>query len=267
MKFIFFFFALLWILPMVGMGYFIYWIIKRSTKPKSPEFVANEQEKMAAKVNRMKSDLASWDNYSYNDITGVMTYNYQYGMSNKLTGKVYSPDRQPIIAFDRVERGFKANGYLFASSTDFDLFFDVRVTEFTIKYNGELLGELTKTGDILDATGKVIGVYKHPPKMSVSFMGVNYRSGDSSFPLIMNGRKLATIWVSPQYSESNFYHSLDVMYNEHNFGQPLLDVEDMATPEEEKWLTALATLEIAFHGHWLIRPSNRERTFTGREFN
>ncbi len=80
---------------------------------------------------------------------------------------------------------------------------------------------------------------------------LNYRSGDNKFPLTMNNRVLSTIWVSPNYGESPTT-SLALIFNENNWGQPILEMHDTPTEEEKKWLIALAALEICFHGHWLI---------------
>ncbi|MGB0806328.1 MAG: hypothetical protein ACPGRC_06520, partial [Salibacteraceae bacterium] len=123
--------------------------------------------------------------------------------------------------------------------------------EFTVKYNGDILGEIKKNGNIYSANGTEIGNAKHPIKASFNIAAVSWRSGDNKFPLQMNGRHLATIWVAPNYSEQPT-SNLSVIFNQNNWGQPILEMHDTPTPEEEKWLIALSVLEISFHGHWLI---------------
>ncbi|MEO0404756.1 MAG: hypothetical protein AAF193_07795 [Bacteroidota bacterium] len=250
MKWIFILFIFIFLIFIAGGIFFIVWIIKLATKPKSAQFVQNEQKAMQDKVLKKKSDLTPWQGHTYMDITSAMMYTYVKGFSNKLKGKIFSPNRNAIVVFDRVERGMAANGYMYASSTDFDIFYEINVDQFKIKFNDELLGEIRKSGDII-VNGAKIGNAKHPPKASFSVSFVRFRSGDNKFPLHMNGRHLATIWVAPNYSDHS-HVSMQFIFNENNYGQPILEMHDKPTPEEEKWLLSLAILETAFHGHWLI---------------
>jgi hypothetical protein len=251
MKWIFVLFFLVILLFIGGIVALIVWVIRKSTKPKSNEFVVNEKQEMLKRVEEMKPELSPWSNYSYQDITSAMMFKYKMGMSNTLKGKIYAPDQKPIVAFDRVERGLAANGYMFAATSEFNVYFDIKVNEFKIKFNDVWLGHISKTGKIRDTTGKEIGSAQHPIKASFNIAMFKYRSGDNKFPLHMNGRLLASIWVAPNYSEGA-PSSISLIFNENNWGQPILQLHDQPTKEEEKWLTSLAILETAFHGHWLI---------------
>lgn len=227
----------------------IIWVIVRSLRTRTPTETRDEKFSMQEYVRSRVPSLVPWK--SYCEISAAMEFQYMKGMSNTLRGKIYSPDRDAILAFDRVERGFAANGYMFAASTAFELYFDIRVNEFSVMYNREWLGEIKSSGHILNTRGEVIGQSLHPPKVSFSINQFHFRTGNNSFPLYMNGRVLATIWVSPNYSEQHG-GGLAWIFNENNWGQPILQLHDTPTPEEEKWLCAFGTLEVAFHGHWLI---------------
>jgi len=76
------------------------------------------------------------------------------------------------------------------------------------------------------------------------------RVGDTSFPLMMNGRKLADIVVAPDHA--GIGDSALIGVNENNYGVQTLRHVDNPNEEEEKWLLALAILETTFHGHWMI---------------
>ena len=251
MKWIFVVFFLIFVLFMGGIIALIVWVIRKSTKPKTKEFIDKEKSEMLNRVIEMKPKLSPWKEYSYQDITSAMMFKYKTGITNTLKGKIYAPDQKPIVAFDRVERGMAANGYMFAATSEFNIFFEIKVNEFKIKFNNEWLGHVGKSGKISDTTGKEIGNALHPIKVSFNVAIFKFRSGDNKFPLHMNGRHLASIWVAPNYSEDT-PSSLSLIFNENNWGQPILQMHDQPTKEEEKWLISLAILETAFHGHWLI---------------
>ena len=77
------------------------------------------------------------------------------------------------------------------------------------------------------------------------------RTGSKTFPCELGGRQVATIRVSPDYSDRM---SMDIAIglNENSGMAPVLQMHDTPNQEEEKWLRALAILETAYHGHWLM---------------
>ncbi len=233
------------------MVFFLVWVYRKSTKPKSAEFTEEEQGQMYEKVQRMKSDLIDWGIRDSTSITSSMNYKYKKGFANHLTGKILSKNNEPLVAFDRVERGFKANGYMFASTTNFDIFYDIRVDEFTITYNNKILGDIDKEGNIYDASNIRIGHALHPVKLAANIGPIRKRAGENSFPLELNGRILATIQVAPNHSDKQHAESAS-LNNENAYGENVITLHDVPTENEQKWLNSLAILETAFHGHWLI---------------
>ena len=234
-----------------GMGYLIYRVIKKSVTPKTPEYIANEQKEMRDRISAKKADLETWEGKSYKDVTSAMQYQRKKTTTNYLKGIVYSPDRKPIVAFDRVERGLTAKGYMYASTKQDDLFFEFDDCYFKFFFNGDLLGEVKCSGEIFDSHGKAIGKAKHPTKVSFNISMFRFRSGDNKFPLQLNGKHLANIWVAPNYGEQGSTN-LELIFNENQWGQPIIELLEEPSPEEEKWLLSFAIFEIAFHGHWLI---------------
>ena len=249
MGWIFVVFVLLIILVMGPGVYFIYRIIKKSVTPKTDDYIQNEKKEMEARVQAQIAELEPMNGLDYNAVTSAMQYTYKKTTSVYIKGKVFSPERKPIIAFDRVERGLTGAGYLIAASSSFSLWidFDDRYMKYTL--NGELLGEVLPSGDLVNANGEKIGSAYHPTKVSFYVANFTFRSGDNFFPLALNGRTLANIYVAPNYGAEN-PASMEVIFNQNQWGLPILHLLEKPTEEEERWLMALAVTEIALHGHW-----------------
>ena len=98
-------------------------VIVRSVRTRTPEEVKSEKFAMQEQVRAMVPSLAPWKDAT--QITAAMLFQWTRSTSSTLTGKIYSEDQRPIIAFDRVERGFGANGWIFAASTAFELYFEI----------------------------------------------------------------------------------------------------------------------------------------------
>ncbi|MGJ8684633.1 MAG: hypothetical protein ACSHWW_08415 [Nonlabens sp.] len=244
-------FILLAAIPMVGMFFFIRWIIRKSSPNKGPEHAQNEQQQMLARVDYMKKSLVPWGNRSFTDISSYMTYKFSKGFARRLVGTVYSTNKEPIMAFSRVERGFKSDGYFFVGSTNFNLSYQVVDDNINVILNNESLGRITSSGEITDHHGNFLGTAKHPTKVSIHTGSMRYRFGDSTYEVVLNNKRLATIYVAPNYAD--FEHgNFSQNFNENAIGQPIIALLETPSPEEEKWLLAIAVLEIVHHGHWMI---------------
>ncbi len=146
----------------------IVWVIRKSTKPHTKEQTDNQKTKMQGKLMELKSKLVPWGDHTHEDITSAMIYRSKKTLINEINGTVYSPDRKPILAFSRMERGLKADGYMYVSSSDFDLYVDFSVDKFRILYDGQLLGNIESSGTIYNAQKEKIGHAKHPTKVSIN---------------------------------------------------------------------------------------------------
>ena len=199
--FLFIIFLLLSAIPLVGMFFLIRWIIKKSSPNKGPEHAQSEQQQMRARVDYMKKSLVPWGNRSYTDISSWMTCQFSKGFARRLIGTVYSIHREPIMAFSRIERGFKSDGYFFVGSTNFNLAYQVVDDNINVVLNNESLGRVTSAGVITDHFGNFLGNAKHPTKISINSGGLRYRFGDMKYDVILNHKKLATIFVAPNYAD------------------------------------------------------------------
>lgn len=249
--FIIIIFILLSLIPLVGLFFFIRWVIRKSAPHKNPAHAQKEQQDMLARLEYMKKSLVPWGNRSYTDISSYMTSRFSKGFARRLTGTVYSLNKEPIIAFNRVERGFKSDGYLFVCSTNFKIAYHVKDSDIEVTLNNQFLGKITNTGGLFNASLNYIGNAPHPTKISINTGGLRYRFGDSKYDIVIHNRKLATIWVAPNYAdfeEENFSQN----FNENAIRQPIISVLEQPEPEEEKWLLVIAVLEITHHGHWMI---------------
>lgn len=243
--------ALLMIGFVVGMFFLIRFFIRKGTKEKSPQEAYHQQQQMLARVDHMKKSLDPWGYRNYRDISSWMTYKFSKGMSSRLVGTVYGTDQKPILAFSRLESGFNSDGYFFVGSTKFDIACKVRDQNIEILYNNQPLGTITSNGDLIDASGNRIGHAAHPTKISINSGSLRYRFGESTFDVVMHNKKLAVVHVAPNYAD--FAHgSFSHNFNENAMGQPILTMLESPSTEEEKWLLAIAIIEITHHGHWMI---------------
>ena len=221
-----------------GIIFLIVWVINQSTKPISGVEAHNEKGQLRQRVLQKRAKLSSWKSHSTSSLSLSVKYSYQQGISNRVTGTLYTNDGEAVIAFSSVRRGMASTGLIAAASTDFTLVIGIRENGYVIEYDGEGLGAITTSGELINLRKEVIGTAVHPHKMSVSIGSLEHRTGDKTFPIHINGRQLAVMHVAPNYLDGNF-------------GSAQL-MKLTATPEgdEEKWLQALAVLEVAFHGFW-----------------
>ncbi len=231
-----------------GIIFLIVWIIRSSSNPKNTPQPTWENER-TPEPQLPPQEFDPQKGYSARHISRMMQFKYIGGFTKKLTGKIHAIDGTPIIAFQRVESGMGANGSMIAKSSDFQINFTMQDECYTILFNQSKLGVIQATGDIFDASGNKIGHAKHPQKVSFSLGKRHFRSGDNTFPLLLNNRKLATIHVSSDRSEMRSFSSV---FKSNELMQPILMLHDTASEEEEKWLLALAILEVAYHGHWML---------------
>ena len=245
---IFFLVTFLGIAPMVLL---IVWVVRRSTRKQTSEEVDKVIAELREKAQSGLDEMKSWKNFTYDDFSVSMRYRYTKGFAHKMRGKIHSIRNEGMVSFARYERGLYADGYLIGATDAFEYFYKIeKGKKFEVHLNGELLGTIID-GVIADANGKEIGHARHPVKVSVEIGFLQARKGDVVFPLTMNGRRLANIMVAPNHADIGG-DGLSLSINENNWGVQTLRNVDNPTEQEEKWLIAMAILETAFHGHWMI---------------
>lgn len=200
-----------------------------------------------ANMIKYRGKLVSWSEFSIEDITCNTSTYFVRSFTSKLSGKIYSEDGRPMLKFSRESSGMATNGSIRANSTDFDVFIRIVDDSFSIVYNEKPLGTITASGAVLSVNGDVIGLAKHPPKVSVNIGTVKMRFGADQFPVQLNNRQVATIRVSPTDSTDS-----SIVLNENFPGESILKVHSSLNEEEEKWLVSLAIIEVVYHGHWMI---------------
>ena len=252
-------FIIFGILIVGGFIVLIAFVIKKTTEPKTIAFIEDEKQKMHANVLKKRKELSPHKKANmYSQITDAMVFNSKKAVTYyKLLGTIFNENRKPIVAFERIERGGHTKGHMYAVTKKDEFYFDFTGLDATFYHNGELLGRFDKSGTIYNKDSQSIGKAKHPVKVSFQldfFKRSNHRLGEGLFPLILNGRKLATINVAPNYDDINYNPSVSSVFEDLGFGTPIITLSEneTPTPEEEKWLLAFAIFETAFHGHWLI---------------
>ncbi|WP_046755650.1 hypothetical protein [Kordia jejudonensis] len=251
-------FIIFGIIVVGGFVVLIAFIIKKSTEPKSEAYIAKEKKKLFNNVIKKRKTLSTHTSPLYAEITDAMSFNYVKSVTYaKLSGVILNEKRKPIVAFERIERGFDTKGHMYAMSKKREFYYEFTGLEATFYCDGKLLGRFDKEGIIYDHNNQRIGKAKHPIKASFEieiFKKVKHRLGEGLFPLVINDRELATINVVPNYDDIDYGHSVDILFDELEFGTPIITLSKNIEPtvDEEKWLSAFAIFETAFHGHWLI---------------
>ncbi|TPG38473.1 hypothetical protein [Flavobacterium pectinovorum] len=239
---------LITLVPFLAIAFLIFYVIKRSTKKKSPEFLRNEKVEMERKVNEIKNDIESWKNYTPQDITNYMTYSFRKSMSNTLTGKIYSSDNSPIIAFQRIDRGLYANARIVASTTDFKIYIEYSNNEKLFFFDDVYLGKIINNSVIVNPLHVQIGTCNRDN----SYNQTNYT-------IELHSKKIAEInknsdrktivksqYYKPSRSGSNFKTTLDSREVEPSFA--LVNSIDTGDSEELKWIISIAIFESIYYG-------------------
>ncbi|WP_420573542.1 hypothetical protein [Kordia sp.] len=256
MKIFFIGIIVLMILFVGGFAVLIAFVIKKSTTPKTKEFIEDERNKMRQNVLQKRKKLAAHKTEMYREVTDAMTYNYTKAVTYaKISGFIYNENRKPVVAFERIERGMNTKGHLVAMTKKQTFLFEFTGLAATFYCDNALLGSFDTSGTIYDANQQAIGHAKHPIKASFHvdfFKRTHHRLGEGLFPLTLNGRKLATINVSPNYDDIAYDFTVSSVFDGLGFGTPIITLTDTPTKEEENWLLAFAIFETAFHGNWLI---------------
>lgn len=188
---------------------------------------------------------------SLEDITAAVTFSFVRGLTSRtLKGRIFSPRNEPVVVFARTEYGFGSEGFLFAASSTFEIYCERVQEEFKVMFNREWLGRILPVGQILTTSDQMIGQAYHPSTDSLTIGPLRFRAGNNYFPFYINNRTIANIWVSPDFSDQ--HPGAEIAVNENGYGQPIVQLFEKPSAEEEKWLTVFAVLEVAFWGHSMI---------------
>ncbi|WP_162199698.1 hypothetical protein [Kordia zhangzhouensis] len=231
-------------------------IIKKSSQHKSQEFIENERQQMRDSLLKKRKKLSPHTADLYKKVTDAMIFETEDAVTYlKTSGFIYSEQQKPLIAFERIERGMYEKGHIIAFTKKQEFLFEFHGSEVIFYVDGELLGRLDKKGQLADSHEQIIGKATHP--LHTTF-GINFykrshtRTNEGLFPLIMNGRKLASISVAPNYGEIGQRITVSDVFDTLEFGTPIISLLDTPNAIEEKWLLAFAIFETVFHGKKLI---------------
>lgn len=236
-------------IPFIGFATLFGYIFKKSLQKKTPEFLQKEKNGMEEKVHTMKSELVPWNDRKVDEITNDIEYSYMKGMSNKLTGYINSPDAEPIIAFQRIDRGIFTNSRIIAESTDFKIDFEYLNNENVIFYNGIYLGKTINNSEILNSLHQKIGSYQRDLVNSQNRYSIVFGSqkkaqlfrNDDRKNFINNSR-YKRHW-RPYKSRINIKN-----YRETPPINSVVSSVNSADAEEQKWIIALAVFESIYFG-------------------
>ena len=234
-------------LPFIGVASIFGYIIKNSLTKKTPQFLANEKLEMESKVNDLKKSIISWHNRLATDITNNMDFSYQKSITCKLTGTVFGIDNEPIIAFQRIDRGIYTNSRILAASTDFKIYFEYSNNEIIVFYNDTYLGKIINNSDILNDRNIKIG-------------SLTNRHNANSVDIVINFNKIGTININsdrknyinnPLYTRPNAAQDFRRRMKNYRETPPtysMVSSTNANSNEDQKWLVALTVFESIYYG-------------------
>ncbi|MEM6686025.1 MAG: hypothetical protein AAF617_09605 [Bacteroidota bacterium] len=216
----------------------IAFVMKKSKDVKNDAFLEDERNKMLQNVLKKRKKLIPHTSDFYLQITDAMTFQSTAAVTNtKISGLLYNTQRKSIAAFERIERGASTKGQLVAITKKHTFRYEFQQLEITFFCDDELVGSLDKTGILYDTDKKAIGQYK--------------RIQDTN-AVILHNKTIATLQKAAVYDNLDAVSEVSKVFEEFNYGTPLLSVDESLTPEAKKWLTALAIFEITFYGNTLV---------------
>jgi hypothetical protein len=236
------------LIPFLGIAFLIFYVIKKSTEKKTPEFLQNEKIKMEEKVNDLKKDIENWKNYSPKDITNNLKYSFVKGMSNRLTGQIFSQDDSPIIAFQRIDRGVYVNSRIVASTTDFKIYFEYKNNEKLFFFDDLYLGKIINNLVILDSSDRKIGNCNRNNSDSQISYTIEFQSKKVAEINKNSDRKafVKNILYKPHTSSTN--RKFSTKYREVGPSYSLINSINIVDHEELKWIIAIAIFESIYYG-------------------
>ncbi|WP_131725831.1 hypothetical protein [Flavobacterium sp. Root420] len=236
------------LIPVAAIAFLIFYVIKRSTQKKTPEFLQNEKVKMEEKVQELKKDIENWKNYTPQDITNYLTYSFAKSISNRLTGHLYSNDGSAIIAFQRIDRGLYANTRIVANSTDFKIYIEYYNNEKLFFFDDVYLGKIINNSIILDPLHKQIGTCNRQNSPNQASYKIEIHSKIIAEINRNSDRKtiVKTQYYKPSRSGSNYKTRLD--FREAGPSYSLIHSIDTTDSEELKWIISIAVFESIYYG-------------------
>lgn len=227
--------------------------VSKSLKEKSPAERLADKQALKVKLEAKKKGLVSWSGHAASDITNNLYYKASGSFPGSISGVVNSPGGNPIVAFSRLDSGMKTHSCFFASSSDWEFYFEFLGTTVTIWKNDMLFGyfepgfardanrteiaKLTRPFTYLHFLGekRYFGLYfpsGHKAEFREShhrgrFKSVTKRNRDGAFN--PTSTEIITVELEPAY--------------------PMLQFQSELTADEAEWVLALTLFEV-IHYSW-----------------
>lgn len=242
------FFIVLFILLFLGIVALIVWVVVKSTQKPVGDEAKEERSELINEVLAKREKLASWDNYSMENLRPYASYTYVRSIRNSFSGRLIADDGQYVLAFKRIERGFQPTGSIAAATTAFELFFIIESDRTEFYYDRKKIGTVLKSGGIFDKDGMRIGSVNREDTSTISIGGLlDIHTGSPHYDFNLNGRLLAKFYVTPRIS--NFLGGGLFSINE-NSGSRIIQRMEEPQGDERKWLEAWTVYELIYHGFW-----------------
>lgn len=242
-------FILAFIIPLLGTGVLLGYVLRNLFQKRTSEFLQNEKLEMEQKVNKLKEKLESWKNFTPYDITNHMTYFFRKSMSNKLTGYIYSQNDSSIIAFQRIDRGIYTNSRIVACSTDFKIYYEYAHNEILVFYDDVYFGKIINGTTITNSLHVPIGICNRNNPHNKHNYSIEFGS-DTVAELIKNSDRKNFV-KNPFYKRPNSPYKFErdqLNYREASSPNSLVTMIETTNPEEIKWINIIGIFECIYYG-------------------
>ena len=197
-----------------------------------------------------QGELADWAQSGPDAISIGLTYRSSDAITKtELAGIIDSTDGRPLIAIDRTTEMMGGNTIMAAASTEFFILYERSHGVVEIRFNEEVLGRIDLADNIFDSNRQFIGHAKRNSSNGFVNAADVHTMGEVNYLFNMAGRDLALVFVPPNKALSTHEGPAP------DRGNAVLQVLDTPSPEEEKWLIAIAIWEVAYYGYATASPS------------
>lgn len=214
-------------------------------------------------VNAERHHLTSWIGHRVTDVRADL-HNYRFSKSfggNEFKGKLTNASSDPILAFKRVENGFKGTGNIAIQSTDNEYFLIYTGAKVSFYYNRKALGEWLVNGIIRDPSGREIGRCTRGDNVTVTIGLISFDTDKPRFPCYLNGRQVAIINRSPRFDEGS---SGSLLQFNRNTGTKMIELVSEVTANEEQILMCIILTEMLRNGFSFSGNSGPGGNFFGK---
>lgn len=237
------------VIPLGGFAFLMYYIIKKSSDKKSPEFLLKQKNEMFKKVLETKTKLVPWKKEYLVQFSNDFNFNFLKGFARKFNGIIKNSDGENIIAFRRLDRGMHNDSRIVATTSEKTFYFEEKskTNYISIFINNQFFGKIINRNllynDKEDRIGKI--------SRNITNKGI--------YEVVFNTKIIAEIiknsdrrmfTKNPFYDRHSSFSTDKTPYFQKNptIENSLVFVNDNLSDYEYDWVLALGIYECVYYG-------------------